>query len=393
VTFALTGARVFDGKRLIDGAAVVVDGAAIVSLVNDADLPAAIERRPVNGLIVPGFIDVQVNGGGGVLFNDTPTAEGIATIAAAHRRFGTTGFLPTLISDTPERMRTAVKAVRDALGAGVPGLLGVHFEGPWLNPARRGVHDAGFFRDLSEADVELLIAPGLGRVLVTLAPERIPVATIARLAAAGVILAAGHTEADAATIRAARAAGLTGFTHLFNAMPPLSGRAPGPVGAALADKDAWCGLIVDLHHVDPLSLQAAIAARGFARTMLVSDAMPTVGTELTRFDLLGRSVGRQDDRLTAEDGTLAGCHLDMATAVRNTVSALGLPLEAALHMASRAPAEFLRLGDALGRIAPGYRANLVRLDADLQVVATWIDGIELGAMSGKVGTGFPSDIA
>jgi N-acetylglucosamine-6-phosphate deacetylase len=380
VTFALAGARVFDGTRLVDGVAVVVDGDMIASLSIEADLPAAVERRPVSGLLAPGFIDVQVNGGGGVLFNETPTAAGIATIAAAHRRFGTTGLLPTLISDTPERMREAAKAVRDALGAGVPGVLGVHFEGPWLNPARRGVHDARFFRDLSDVDIALLTAPGLGRVLVTLAPERVPVPTIVRLAEAEVIISAGHTEAGAATIRAARAAGLTGFTHLFNAMPPLSGRAPGPVGAALVDNDAWCGLIVDLHHVDPVALQAAIAARGFERMMLVSDAMPTVGTELTRFDLLGRSIGRQDARLTTEDGTLAGSHLDMAAAVRNAVSALRLPLEAALHMASRAPAEFLGLGAGLGRIAPGYRANLVLLDTDLQVVETWIDGVGLEAM-------------
>jgi N-acetylglucosamine-6-phosphate deacetylase len=261
------------------------------------------------------------------------------------------------------------------LRAGVPGLLGVHLEGPWLNPARRGVHDAGFFRDLSDDDVALLSAPGLGRVLVTLAPERVSPPTIARLVEAGVIVSAGHTEADVATLRAARAAGLSGFTHLFNAMPPLFGRAPGPVGAALTDADAWCGLIVDFHHVDPSSLQAAIAARGFGRTMLVSDAMPTVGTDLTRFDLLGRNIERQGDRLTAEDGTLAGSHLDMAAAVRNAASKLGLPLEAALHMASRAPAEFLGFGEALGRIAPGYRANLALLDADLRVADTWIDGI------------------
>lgn len=377
MTFALTGATVFDGTRLIDGVAVVVDGAVIGAVTAEAEVPSAIERRPVDGLIAPGFVDVQVNGGGGVLFNDVPTVDAIRAIGAAHRRFGTTGFLPTFISDAPERMRAAAKAVREALGGGVPGLLGIHFEGPWLNPARRGVHDARFFRELSEADIELLSTPGLGRVLVTLAPERVPVDAIVRLAEAGVTLSAGHTEADAATLRAARAAGLTGYTHLFNAMPPLSGRAPGPVGAALVDQDAWCGLIVDLHHVDPVSLQVAVAARGFARTMLVSDAMPTVGTELMRFDLLGRSVGRQNDCLTAEDGTLAGSHLDMATAVRNTISALGLPLEAALHMASRAPSEFLGLGNAIGRIAPGYRANLVRLDADLQVVETWIDGIEL----------------
>jgi N-acetylglucosamine-6-phosphate deacetylase len=375
VTFALTGARIFDGTRLRDGAAVVVDGATIAAVVAETEMPPSVERRPVEGLIAPGFIDVQVNGGGGLLFNDTPTVDVIAAIGAAHRRFGTTGFLPTFISDAPERMRQALTAVREGLRAGVPGLLGVHLEGPWLNPARRGVHDAGFFRDLSDDDVALLSAPGLGRVLVTLAPERVSPPTIARLVEAGVIVSAGHTEADVATLRAARAAGLSGFTHLFNAMPPLFGRAPGPVGAALTDADAWCGLIVDFHHVDPSSLQAAIAARGFGRTMLVSDAMPTVGTDLTRFDLLGRNIERQGDRLTAEDGTLAGSHLDMAAAVRNAVSTLGLPLDAALHLASVAPAEFLGFGVALGRIAPGYRANLALLDADLRVADTWIDGI------------------
>lgn len=374
MTFALTGARIFDGGRLVDKAAVVVDGAIIAAVPAETELPREIERRPVVGLLAPGFVDVQVNGGGGVLFNQTPTAAAVAAIGAAHRRFGTTGFLPTFISDAPERMREAVAAVGEALRAGVPGLLGIHLEGPWLNPARRGVHDAGFFRDLSEDDIVLLTAPGLGRVIVTLAPERVPPAAIARLVEAGVIVSAGHTEADTATLGRARAAGLAGFTHLFNAMPPLSGRDPGPVGAALADRDAWCGVIVDLHHVDPVSLRVAVAAHGFERTMLVSDAMPTVGTDHARFDLLGRDVAKKDGRLVTDDGTLAGSHLDMAAAVRNAVLALGQPLEAALHMASRAPVEFLGLGDRLGRIAPGYRANLVLLDANLQVRETWIDG-------------------
>lgn len=353
---------------------MIIDGAVIAAVVNEKGLPPAIERRPVEGLIAPGFIDIQVNGGGGLLFNNAPTVDAIAAIGAAHRRFGTTGFLPTFISDTPERMRQALVAVRGALQAGIPGVLGIHLEGPWLNPARCGTHAPGFFRDLSSDDVALLVGHGLGRVLVTLAPERVPLPVIARLSAAGVIVAAGHTEADVTTLGAARAAGLTGFTHLFNAMPPLFGRAPGPVGAALADDGAWCSVIVDLHHVDPVNLQVAIAARGFERMMLVTDAMPTVGTELTRFDLFGRRIERQGGRLTDADGTLAGAHLDMATAVRNAVSTLGLPIEAALHMASRAPAEFLGLGKALGRLAAGYRANLVLLDADMQVTATWIDG-------------------
>jgi N-acetylglucosamine-6-phosphate deacetylase len=315
-----------------------------------------------------------VNGGGGVLFNDRRSVEGIAAIGAAHRRFGTTGFLPTLISDSPEHMAEAVAATAAALAARVPGVLGIHLEGPFLNAERKGVHDPRFMRPMGEADVALVTSLRGGKTLITLAPEKVPAETVARLANAGVVISAGHTKADYDTIRAARAAGLTGFTHLFNAMPPLAGREPGPVGAALDDPDAWCGIIVDLHHVSVPSLRVAINARGWERTMLVTDAMPSVGSKLDHFELLGRTVTRKDGMLTTADGTLAGSDLDMASAVRNTIRHLGLPLEAALHMASRAPAEFLGLGGELGRIAPGYRASLVLLDDDLEVVETWIDG-------------------
>ena len=377
MAFALIGAKIFDGDRLVERAAVVVDGQKIVAVTAESDLPSTIDRIRVEGLLAPGFIDVQVNGGGGVLFNDTPTVAGIAAIGAAHRRFGTTGLLPTFITDAPDKMREAIEAVRRGLLDTVPGLFGIHLEGPFLNPERKGVHEARFIRDFVDNDFNLLTSGGLGRTLVTLAPEQVSLSVIAGLAEAGVIVAAGHTQADAATIREARAAGLTGFTHLFNAMPPLAGREPGPVGAAFDDPLAWCGIIVDLAHVSPVSLRAAIAARGWQRMMLVTDAMPSVGTELTHFDLLGRTISRHGDRLTTSDGRLAGSHLDMATAVRNTVAELGLPLEAALHMASRAPAEFLRLGEELGRIAPGFRANLVLLDDGLTVVDSWIDGVSL----------------
>jgi len=375
MAFALTGAVVFDGSEFVDGAAIVVDGRTIASLCSEADLPPTIERRPVKGLIAPGFIDVQVNGGGGVLFNQTRTVDGIAAIGVTHRRFGTTGFLPTFITDEGYKMREALDAVRAGLLEGVPGLLGIHLEGPFINPARNGVHDADYIRPITSDDIDLVASPGIGRVVITLAPERVPAAAIKRLSEAGAIVCAGHTEADISTIRAARAAGLAGFTHLFNAMPPLAGRQPGPVGAALDDPQAWCGLIADLQHVSPVSLRVAIATRGWQRMMLVSDAMPSVGTELTRFDLLGRTINRHGSRLMTDEGRLAGAHLDMASAVRNLVNELGLPLEAALHMASRAPAEFLRLGGELGRLAAGYRANLVLLDDDLKVVETWIDGV------------------
>ena len=374
MTIALSGARVFDGERIIDGHSVVVDDGAIAAVVPDGDIPSDARTRRVEGLLAPGFIDVQVNGGGGVLFNDQRTAEGIAAIGRAHRPYGTTGFMPTLITDTPEHMAEAIDAARAALAAGVPGALGIHIEGPFLSGERKGVHDPSLFREMTEADFALITSLGAGRTLMTLAPERVPPEMIARLTAAGVIISAGHTTARYETVAAARTAGLTGFTHLFNAMPPLSGRAPGPVGAALDDPDSFVGIIADLFHVSAASLRIAIAAHGWRRMMLVTDAMPSVGSELTEFLIDGNTITRKDGTLLRGDGTIAGSDLDMATAVRNSVTALGLPLEAALSMASRAPAEFLRLGDELGRVAPGYRADLVLLNDNLDVTETWIGG-------------------
>lgn len=374
MALALTGARVFDGERMHDRAAVVIEGGRIAALGPEADLPANIEGRRIEGLLAPGFVDVQVNGGGGVLFNAAPTVETIRAIGDAHRRFGTTGFLPTFITDRREKMRAAVGAVRAALEAGIPGVLGIHLEGPFLNPARKGVHDAKHIRAFDDEDFAIVTALGRGRTLVTLAPETVPPETIGRLVSAGVIVAAGHTAASYEAIAAARRHGLSGFTHLFNAMPPLSARAPGPAGAALDDRGCWCGIIADLHHVAPVMLRLALAARGPERMMLVTDAMPSVGTDLAEFDLLGQTIGRANGKLTTPDGTLAGSDLDMATAVRNAVAHLGVTLEEALRMASRAPAAFLRLDTELGRIAPGFRADLVLLDDGLRVKDTWIGG-------------------
>jgi N-acetylglucosamine-6-phosphate deacetylase len=372
---ALVGARVFDGERMLDDTAVVLDGGRIGRVCRTDDLAPGLERRRVEGLLAPGFIDVQVNGGGGALFNATPTVEAIRAIGAAHRRFGTTGFLPTFITDRREKMKAAIDAVRSALAAHVPGVLGIHLEGPFLNPARKGVHDGAFIRAIDDEDIALMSSLGRGRTLVTLAPETVPPDAITRLAAAGVIVAAGHTAAPYETIKEARRRGLTGFTHLFNAMPPVASREPGPAGAALEDPDCYCGIIADMHHVAPATLRLALAARGPRRMMLVTDAMPSVGTDLDRFDLLGQTIRRENGRLTTADGTLAGSDLDMASAVRNAVAHLGVSLEDALGMASRAPAAFLRLDGEHGRVAPGYRADLVLLDATLHVREAWIGGL------------------
>lgn len=371
---ALTGARVFDGAHILEGRAVVIGNGRILAVPQERDLGADVERRRIEGLLAPGFVDVQVNGGGGVLFNDVRNVDGLRTLADAHRAYGTTGLLPTFITDTRERMAEAMDAMRDALAARVPGVLGIHVEGPFINPERKGVHNPAFMRPMEEEDIEILTSLKEGRTLVTLAPERTGMDVVARLSSAGVLVCAGHTAGDYATIMEACRHGLRGFTHLYNAMPPLAGRDPGPVGAALDSQGTWCGLIVDGHHVSDAALRIAIAAKGAERMMLVTDAMSVTGTDLAGFELHGRRIYRKDGRLTTEDGTLAGSDLDMAGAVRNTVQRLGLSLPDALRMASLHPAAFLRLDHELGRIAPGYRASLVLLDDDLQVRDTWIDG-------------------
>ncbi|WP_114948951.1 N-acetylglucosamine-6-phosphate deacetylase [Microvirga calopogonii] len=371
---ALVGARLFDGAHMLAGRAVVIENGRILGLPHEQDLGTGIERHRIEGLLAPGFIDVQVNGGGGVLYNDVRSVEGIRTIAEAHRTYGTTGLLPTFITDTRETMAEAVEAMRAALAARVPGVLGIHLEGPFISPERKGVHNPAFIRPIEDEDIAILTSLTEGRTLVTLAPERTGMEAIARLAASGVLVCAGHTAGDYATIMEAARHGLRGFTHLYNAMPPMAGRDPGPVGAALDSPDTWCGLIVDGHHVSDAALRVAIAAKGTERMMLVTDAMSVTGTDLTSFDLHGRTIYRRDGRLTTEDGTLAGSDLDMASAVRNSVERLGLALPDVLRMASLIPAQFLKLDHELGRIAPGYRADLVLLDEGLQVRQTWIRG-------------------
>ena len=372
--FALTGARIFDGSHILEGRAAVIENDRILAVPLERDLPASMERRRMEGLLAPGFIDVQVNGGGGVLFNDVRTVGGLRTIAAAHRAFGTVGLMPTFITDTRERMAEAVEAMRAALAARVPGVLGIHVEGPFINVERKGVHDPDYIRIIEDEDLAILTSLKEGRTMVTLAPERTGTEAVARLASSGVLVCAGHTAGDYATITEACRHGLRGFTHLFNAMPPLAGRDPGPVGAGIDTNGTWCGLIVDGHHVSDASLRIAIAAKGTAGMMLVTDAMSVTGTDLDRFDLHGRTIYRRDGRLATADGTLAGSDLDMASAVRNGVNRLGLGLPDALRMASLNPAAFLRLDHELGRIAPGYRASLVLLDDALNVQKTWIDG-------------------
>ena len=373
---ALVNGRVLLDEGLVTGRVVLVGEGRILAITNPDDprCRAAASRDLEGGLLLPGFIDVQVNGGGGVLFNDDPSIDTIRTIAAAHRRFGTTSLLPTLISDALPVVSRAIESIGGAIVAKVPGVIGIHIEGPYLNGARKGTHDASKFRTLDSEAVALLSSLNNGRTLVTLAPEMTTPEMIALLVANGVVVSAGHTNATYAEVESALSHGLTGFTHLFNAMSPLTSREPGVVGAALHDKNSWCGIIVDGHHVSPVTLQIALRCKGFEHFMLVTDAMANVGTEQTSFMLQGKKIIVRDGKCVDEQGTLSGSTLDMASAVRNAISMLGVGLVQAVRMASTYPARFLGMHHEIGRIAPGYRANLVLADNAINVRDTWIDG-------------------
>jgi N-acetylglucosamine-6-phosphate deacetylase len=372
---AIVAERVFDGTTVAENAAVIIEGPHIVAVVAQDAVPANMPRYalPDGACLAPGFIDVQVNGGSDVLFNGQPTPDGIRAIAAAHRRYGTTALLPTLITDAPETMLSALEAV-EALVDKEPAILGIHLEGPFLSAERPGVHAVRHIRAPSNDDLALLTARRRSVTVVTLAPECVPAGFIRALAGAGVRVCLGHSMASYAETRAVMAEGLSGFTHLFNAMPALGSREPGPIAAALDSESAWFGMIVDGVHVHPATLRLAL--RGLARPMLVTDAMPPVGGGRMGFTLYGEDITVQDGRCTRKDGTLAGSVLDMASALRNCVRLLDVPLEAALRFVSTNPAEFLGLGHWLGRLAPGYRADMVALDpAGIEVLDTWVAGM------------------
>ena len=373
---ALLNGRVLREQTLVQGQCVLLEGGRILDIVPH-DHPACRGATQVDlrgNMLLPGFIDSQVNGGGGVLFNDSPTVESIRQIGRAHRHFGTTGFMPTLISADLDVVARAIAATRAAIEAGVPGVLGIHIEGPFLNVERKGVHDPAKLRELDSSAVGLLTSLGIGRTLVTLAPEMTQPQIIGKLTAAGVIVSAGHTNATYAEVVAALQHGLTGFTHLFNAMSQLTGRKPGVVGAALESRESWCGIIVDGQHISPVVLRLAMRCKPSSKFMLVTDAMPSVGTDARSFNLEGREITVTGSVCVDADGRLAGSNIDMASCVRNAISLLGVHLPEAVRMASLYPAQFLGLSHELGRIEPGYRANLVVADDGLNVLETLIDG-------------------
>lgn len=373
--WAISAPEILTPDGILKGYTLLIEGRMITGMVPKVDIPSGTSHQVLTaGTLVPGFIDVQVNGGGGVLFNDAPTVETIKTMAEAHRPGGTTGMMPTLISDDLEKVESAIKAVNTAIDKGVPGILGIHLEGPFLNAAKKGIHDAGKFLVLTREHLPLLTGLNNGKTLITLAPEQVDPELISALSAAGVIVAAGHTDASYDQIMSAIEAGLRGFTHLFNAMSPLESRAPGAVGAALASDNTFAGLIADGHHVHAAALKAAFRARGRDHCLLVTDAMSTVGSDRQEFTLGGEQIRAEGGRLTNQAGVLAGSALDMVSAVRFMVQEVGIPLLDAIRMASLTPARFLGVEHYCGSLEVDKEASFLLLEDNFTVSSVWVEG-------------------
>jgi N-acetylglucosamine-6-phosphate deacetylase len=375
---ALTAARIFDGETWHEKSAVLIEDGSVTGLVGRDGIPDRFRQHDLGeALLAPGFVDLQVNGGGGVMLNDAPSAGAIERICRAHARYGTTALLPTLITDTRATTAAALAAGSEAGRRRIPGFLGLHLEGPHLALSRKGAHDPALIRPMDDADESALIAarPGMPVLLATVAPESVSPERISRLAKAGITISLGHSDAAFGTVRKATAAGASMATHLFNAMSQIGSREPGLAGAALALGKLSAGLVADGFHVAPETIGIALRAkRGPGRVFLVTDAMATIGTELTSFQLNGRPIHRAGGRLTLADGTLAGADLDMMAAVRFMHSVVGLDLAETLRMASLYPAQAVRQEARLGHLRAGAAANIVAMSPDLNVRRVWIDG-------------------
>ena len=373
---AIINARVLTPNGFKERHSVLFEDGVITKICADNARPAHVSiAADIDGqTLLPGFIDVQVNGGGGVLFNDSPTVEGIKTIAKAHRKFGTTGLFPTLITSDLDVMARAIRAVDKAIRQGVPGVLGIHLEGPFLNVDKCGVHDPDKIVQISGKELDLICSLKNGKTIVTLAPEKTTPDIIRALTNRGIIVSAGHTNATYEETIDAMNAGLTGFTHLFNAMKAMESRRPGIIAAALQDPRGWCGIIVDGHHVHPAMMRLALRAKVNNQIFLVTDAMPSVGATDKNFALGDMDITVADGKCVTKDGKLAGSDLDMMSAVCNAAEMLEIDFAQAARMASLLPARFLNMHDKIGEIRAGLQADFIVVSQDVKVVDSWIKG-------------------
>ena len=372
---AIAAPEIFDGVQFLSNQAILIEQDRVVAVVPQDAVPEEFKlQRHASGVVAPGFIDWQVNGGGGALFNNDTTVDALEKITNAHHKGGTTTLLPTIVSDTQEKREQAVAAVTQSIAEGNRSVGGIHLEGPFFSPQKRGVHQEEYLRAMTDEDVQWLCSLNDSLVLVTLAPEHTTEGQIRSLSEHGVIVSAGHSNADSTRIKLALDEGLTGFTHLYNAMRPAEGREPGVVGSALLDNNSWCGIIVDGHHVHEDMVRLAHRSKPTGKLCLVTDAMATIGSENKSFELYGTTITEQDGRLINHEGRLAGAAIAMIDAVRLCNQSVGIELSECLRMASLYPSQFLGIDTELGRITEGHRADMVIFDENFNVQQTWVAG-------------------
>lgn len=365
--------RLYTGEanQPLEDQAIVIEDGRIAAVCPWGEEPAG-SLLAEAAVVTPGLFDLQLNGAGGVLFNDQPNIAGLAAIAAGARKGGAAWILPTFITDQGARYAEGLCAAKAALDV-VPGVVGLHLEGPFLSPLRPGIHPVEAIRSMDEADFARLAASEMP-LLLTLAPEELSSEQIAALTAAGVQVFAGHSDAGFETMVAAEFAGLRGVTHLFNAMSQVHVRAPGVVGATFSSDRLFAGIIPDGVHVHRANLKMALRLLGTDRLCLVTDAMSPLGTDLSGFELLGKRIYRADGRLVDATGTLAGADISMIEAVKRMDYLTGCGLAAAIRMASLTPARAMGLDHDIGSVKPGKRAGLTLLDDVLSPEAVVIDG-------------------
>ena len=374
---ALIGAQLFSGKEFFDNRALLIDGENIIDIINEHDIPKNFEIQKLNGgILSPGFIDLQVNGGGGKLFNNSPDKESLNTIIEAHQHFGTTSIMPTVISDSLNVLKKCTTTISEEIENN-KSLLGVHIEGPFFNVKYRGVHQKQYINTINSDYLNLFESLKDFPVMLTLAPECISNKQLKHLKSLGFKILAGHTDASYDQLEEAIKYGLDGFTHLFNAMGQISAREPGVVGSALTFDNAAVSIIVDLHHVHPSLIQMAYKQKPQGKLFFVSDSMATIHHGEPSFELYDEIVSESRGRIINSEGKLAGSSITQIDAIKNAYQSCNIPLNEALAMASRYPAEYLGVANYLGSLKSGYRADLTHFDLDFQVQNVWVAGKQL----------------
>ncbi len=378
--YALTHGRIYTGHEILDDHAIVVANGLIERICPLSELPADIEQRALNGAIIsPGFIDVQLNGCGGVQFNDTAeavTVETLEIMQKANEKSGCTSYLPTLITTSDELMKQGIAVMRDYLGQHPNQALGLHLEGPWLNIVKKGTHNPDYVRKPDNELVDYLCANADVITKVTLAPEMAGPEVISKLSAAGIVVSAGHSNATLKEAKIGFRAGITFATHLYNAMPYITGREPGLVGAIFDEPDVYCGIIADGLHVDYANIRNAKRIKG-DKLCLVTDATAPAGANIEQFIFAGKTIYYRNGLCVDENGTLSGSALTMIEGVRNLVEHCGIALDEVLRMATLYPARAMGVATRLGSIAPGMVANLTAFTHDFKIIKTIVNGNEV----------------